>query len=180
MSTRDLSYIALFAAIVAALGLLPAIALPVVPVPVTAQTLGVMLAGSLLGARRGGMSLVVFLVLVAAGLPALAGGRGGIGVFLGPSGGFVLAWPLGAFVVGLLTERWWDRYTMGAALLCNVVGGILAIYLVGIPFLAAVAGIGLVKAALGSLVFLPGDVVKAVLASFVAVRVKRAYPLVER
>ena len=75
MKTRDLAYIALFAAITAVLGLLPAVPVPAVPVPITAQTLGVMLAGAVLGARRGFLALLLFLALVAIGLPLLAGGR---------------------------------------------------------------------------------------------------------
>lgn len=179
MASRDLARIALFAAIVAALGLFPAIVVPGVPVPVTAQTLGVMLAGSILGAKRGGLSVLTFLVLVAVGLPLLAGGRGGPAPFLSPSGGFLLAWPLGAFVVGLLTERFGSRLTLPAALLCNVAGGIAVIYALGIPFAAAVGRIGLGTAAAGSLAFLPGDLLKAGAAAAAAVTVRRAYPLQE-
>ena len=73
--------------------------------PITAQTLGVMLAGSVLGARRGALAVLTFLVLAAVGLPLLAGGRGGLAVFAGPSVGFLLGWVLGAWVVGWLVER---------------------------------------------------------------------------
>jgi biotin transport system substrate-specific component len=179
MSTRDLAYLALFAAVTAALGVLPAVALPFVPVPVTAQTLGPMLAGSVLGARRAGLSQLVFVVLVAAGLPLLAGGRGGLGVFAGPSGGFVLAFPIGAFVVGLVTERFWKRYTLARALVATVSGGILAVYAVGIPYLAVMGDLTVAEAAVGSLAFVPGDLVKAAVASSVAVTVRRAYPVME-
>lgn len=179
MNARDLAYVSLFAAIVVALGLFPPVPVPLVPVPVTAQTLGVMLAGSLLGARRGGLSLLVFLLLVAVGVPALSGGRGGLGVFLGPSGGFLLAWPLGAYVVGLLTERCWEHYDLPRAALCNAVGGIVVVYAIGIPFLALVGGVGLGTAAAGSLAFLPGDLIKVGMASAVAVTVRRAYPLLQ-
>ncbi|MEL6321465.1 MAG: biotin transporter BioY, partial [Cyanobacteria bacterium J06626_14] len=75
MTTRDLVYIAVFAALVAALGLIPPIPLPFIPVPITAQSLGVMLAGAILGARRGACALLLFLVLVAIGFPLLSGGR---------------------------------------------------------------------------------------------------------
>lgn len=174
MRNADLALIALFAALVAALGLLPPIPVPLIPVPVTAQTLGVMLAGSILGARRGGLAMVAFLVLVAAGLPLLSGGRGGPAVFVGPSGGFLLAWPLGAAVVGLLSAR--TRPGVAVAALCNVVGGIAVLYAVGIPFLAVVTGVRIGTAALGSLAFLPGDLLKAGLAAVVAVAVRRADP----
>jgi biotin transport system substrate-specific component len=94
MSTRDIVYIALFAAIVGALGMFPPITLPLIGVPITAQSLGVMLAGSVLGARRGGLAIVLFLVLVAIGVPLLAGGRGGFGVlFSGRAAVFSSAGP---------------------------------------------------------------------------------------
>lgn len=86
METRDIVFIALFAAIMAALAVFPPITLPVVGVPITAQSLGAMLAGGVLGATRGGLSMILFLLLVAIGLPLLPGGRGGFGVFLGPTG----------------------------------------------------------------------------------------------
>ena len=178
MKTRDLAYVALFAAITAVLGLVPAI--QVGPVPITAQTLGVMLAGSVLGARRGFLALLLFLVLVAVGLPLLASGSGGLAVFAGPSAGYLYSWPIGAFVVGVITELTWSRYNLGWALLANVVGGILVVYAIGIPFLSLYGDIPLAAAFTGSFVFLPGDAVKAVIASLVAVQVRRAYPVIER
>ena len=180
MKTRDLAYIALFAAITAVLGLLPAIPVPAVPVPITAQTLGVMLAGAVLGARRGFLAILLFLVLVAVGLPLLAGGRGGLAVFAGPSAGFLCAWPLGALVTGLLTEAFWQRFHLAWALVATLVGGIGVIYAVGIPVLSLVADISLSAAFTGSLVFVPGDIVKAVVAALVAVTVRRAYPVIDR
>lgn len=177
MTTRDLAYVALFAAMTAALGVLPAVPLAFLPVPITAQTLGPMLAGAVVGARRGAWSQLVFLVLVAAGLPLLAGGRGGIGVFLGPSGGFLLGFPVGAAVVGLVAGRFEDRYTLGRAVAATLTGGVLAVYAIGIPFLALVGGLSLAQAAVGSMAFVPGDVVKAVAAAAVSVTVRRAYPL---
>jgi biotin transport system substrate-specific component len=177
--TRDLVRIALFAAIVAALGLLPALVLPVLPVPVTAQTLGVMLAGSILGARRGAAALLAFLALVALGLPVLAGGRGGLGVFAGPSAGFLLAWPIAAATVGWLTERWWRTYDYKRALAANLIGGIGVVYLCGIPWLAAVADLSLWAAAVGAGVFIPGDIVKALVAAAAAVAVRKSFPVIE-
>ena len=103
-STRDLALVAVFAALIAALGLAPPLYLFGGSVPITAQTLGVMLAGSVLGARRGALAVLAFLVLVAVGLPLLSGGRGGLGVFVGPSAGSSLGWVLGAWVVGWVVE----------------------------------------------------------------------------
>jgi len=177
LPTRDLAYIALFAATIAALGVAPPIMIPALGVPITAQTLGVMLAGSILGAKRGGLALVLFLVLVAAGLPLLAGGRGGLAVFLGPGGGFLLAWPIAAFLIGLLCERFWARLTIGLVLLFNVLGGIGVIYAIGIPFVSAAASLTLTKAAIASASFIPGDLIKAVVAAVVAMAVRRTYPI---
>jgi biotin transport system substrate-specific component len=179
VKTRDLVHVALFAAIMAALGLLPPLALPFIPVPITAQTLGVMLAGSTLGARKAGLSLLLFHLLVAAGLPLLAGGNGGLSVYVGPTGGFFVGFLPGAFVIGWLTERAWSRLSVPLAFVINVLGGIGVLYAVGIPWLAVAAQLPLAKAALGSLAFVPGDCVKAAVAASVAVTLKRAWPLIQ-
>ena len=80
LPARDLAQIAIFAALIAALGL-PG-PLNIGPVPITMQTLGVMFAGAILGPRKGTLAVLLFLVLTAVGLPLLAGARGGIGVAL--------------------------------------------------------------------------------------------------
>ena len=175
-SARDLSLIATFAALVAALGLVPAIYPFGGAVPITAQSLGVMLAGAVLGARRGFLSLALLLVLVAIGLPLLAGGRGGLGVFVGPTVGFLLGWPVAAFVVGWLTERGGARYRLAWGLVANLVGGVLVLYAAGILGIAAVTGLSLGAATVSTLPFVPGDLVKVVLAAVVARGVHAAYP----
>lgn len=179
MKTRDMVHVSLFAALVAVLGLVPPLPLPFIPVPITSQTLGVMLAGSVLGARKGFLSLLLFQVLVAAGLPLLAGGNGGLATYAGPTGGFLTAFSLAACVIGFLIERSWARLNVPRAFVCNAVGGIGVVYLVGIPWLAVAAGLTLKQAALGSAAFIPGDCVKAAIAASVAVTLKRAFPLIE-
>lgn len=173
MTTRDLVLIALFAAITAVLGLFPALTLPLTGVPVTAQTLGVMLAGSLLGARRGGLALLVFLALVALGLPLLAGGRGGAAVFAGVTAGFLFSWPIAAFLIGWLTEKNWEHYNLLRAAAINVLGGIVLVYAGGIAWMVSIAGIPLDKALYGALPFIPGDVLKVAAASAAAVALRR-------
>jgi biotin transport system substrate-specific component len=173
---RDLALIAIFTGIVAALGLVPAFVPPGFSVPITAQSLGVMLAGGILGARRGGLVLVVFLVLVAVGLPLLAGGRGGLGVFAGTSVGFLLAWPVTAFVIGWLTERGGPTYRLSWGIAANVVGGIVLLYAAGIVGIAVVAEISVEAAAVSTWIFIPGDLVKVVLAAVIARGVHAAYP----
>ncbi len=178
MTVKDMVYAALFAAVTAALGLLPMVVVPMVAAPITAQSLGVMLAGGILGAKRGALALAVFTALAAAGLPLYAGGRGGIGLFLGPTGGFALGYVLGAFLTGWLTERMWSRLNAVKAFVAGVAGGIGMVYLLGIPWLGAVARIGLHKAFIGSMVFLPGDLLKAALAAVIVVAIKKAYPII--
>lgn len=179
MQTRDLVLIALFAAIVAVLGVFPPITLPVVSVPITAQSLGVMLAGGILGAKRGALAMVLFLVLVAIGLPLLSGGRGGFGVFFGASSGFLIGWIFAAFVIGMLVEKFWNKLNYVTAFIACVAGGIVLLYAIGIPWIAVAAKIPLSKAFFGSLPFLPGDVIKAVIASGVIVTVAKSYPIIK-
>ncbi|MEX5297873.1 biotin transporter BioY [Kocuria sp. CPCC 205292] len=179
-STQNTVLVAVFAALIAALGLVPPITVGIVPVPITLQTLGVMLAGALLGPVRGMLSVVVLHALVLAGLPLLAGGRGGLGVFLGPTGGYLVGWIPAALVVGLLVKYWAIRRTgrtarFAAVLLSVVLGGIVVIYAFGVPWTAVVTGLPLATSALGSLVFVPGDLLKAVVATLAAINVHRSY-----
>ena len=173
---RDAALIAVFAGIVAALGVVPALTPPGFSVPITAQSLGVILAGAILGGRRGFAALLLFLALVAVGLPILAGGRGGLGVFAGPSAGFLLAFPVAAFVTGWLTERAGAPYRLHWGLLANFAGGIVVLYVGGIVGLAFYSGISLWAATLLMWIYIPGDLMKVVLAALVARGVHAAYP----
>lgn len=175
LDATDLARVAVFAALIAVLGL-PG-SFPVFGgVPITAQTLGVMLAGAVLGPWLGALSVTVVLALTAAGLPLLAGGRGGIGVFFGPSAGYALGWILGAIVIGLLVHAEGRRPVVWRTALAMVVGGVGAIYAVGIPVQSAVTRLPLGETALTSLVFVPGDLLKAALATAVVAALVRAYP----
>jgi biotin transport system substrate-specific component len=176
LSARDLALVASFAALIAVLGLPGSIHLFGNAVPITLQSMGIMLAGSILGWKRGALSVVVFLALVAAGLPLLAGGRGGPAVFYGPSAGYLVGYALGAAVIGWLVQRRLPAYPLWWGGLANVVGGIGAVYLLGIPVLAAVTHTSLLLAAGGSLMFLPGDAIKVVIATAVASAVHRGNP----
>lgn len=177
MDLRALVRVALFAAIIAALGLLPKIDLPIAAgVPITAQTLGIMLAGLLLGPRQGALAVLLFLFVVALGAPLLAGGRGGLGVFFGPTVGFLIGFVPGAFICGLILRRLEGWPVMFAATFAAVVGGILTIYAFGVLGLAWKANMTLTHALQVSAVFLPGDLIKAVMAGAITVAVRRAMP----
>jgi biotin transport system substrate-specific component len=175
-SATGLALIAVFVGIIAALGLVPGIAIPGVAVPITLQTLGVMLAGAVLGRWRGAAAVVVFLLLVALGLPLLAGGRGGLGVFFGPSAGFLIGFPVAAFVIGWLTERYDAARSLAKGIAVNIVGGIVVLYAFGIVGMSVVGHLPLRQAAAVSMVFLPGDLAKAVVAALVARGVHQALP----
>ena len=171
---RNLTHIALFAALVAVLGLVPAITLPV-GVPITAQSLGIMLCGTVLGAKRGALAVLLFLALVAIGLPLLAGGRGGLGVFAGPSVGYLIGFPIAAFVAGLIVERWRTRVGI-AAFAGAVIGGIVVMYAFGIPGMAIMLGKSLPEAAGMAALYLPGDLIKTVMAGLVTQGIARMRP----
>lgn len=175
-TATDLAQVAVFAAFIAALGLPGALYLGGMAVPITFQTLGVMLAGAILGARKGVLSVLLFLALVAAGLPLLSGGRGGLAVFVGPSVGYLIGWLLGAAVIGWATARLLPAYRVLPALAWTVLGGIVAVYLVGVPVFAARTGTPLGVALAGSAMFLPGDLAKVVVTVLVAKGVHRASP----
>lgn len=114
MKTKELIYAALFAALIAVLGMIPPIPLGFIPVPITAQTLGVMLAGCFLGKRMGALSLIIFIILVAIGLPVLTGGRGGIAVLVGPSAGYIFSFPIAAGLIGWYSEKSGRRFELGS------------------------------------------------------------------
>ena len=175
LDATDLARVAVFAAVVAVLGL-PGGFTVFGSVPITAQTLGVMLAGAILGPWLGALSMTVLLALVAVGLPLLAGGRGGIGVFVGPSAGYALGWIVGALVIGLIVHAGGRKPVLWRTAVGIVVGGILVIYAVGIPVQSLVTRLPLGESILSSLVFVPGDLLKAAVATVVVTALVRAYP----
>lgn len=174
LGTQAIVRIALFAAIIAALGLLPKFDMPFVPV--TAQTLGVMLAGIMLGARQGALAVVLFLFVVALGAPFLAGGRGGLTAFQTASVGYLFGFIPGAFVCGYVFRRLSGANVFVSALIAAVIGGILVIHACGVPVLAWKAGLTLKQALLADLIFLPGDLIKAFASGMIALAVHRAMP----
>jgi biotin transport system substrate-specific component len=171
---RNLAYIALFAALIAVLGLVPKIDLAG-GVPITAQSLGVMLCGTVLGARRGALAVLLFVGLVAAGLPLLAGGRGGLGVFAGPSVGYIIGFPVAAFVAGWVMERTTLQTGLAAAA-AAVIGGIGVLYAFGIPGMAIMLDKTLTEAAHLAVAFLPGDAIKCALTGFVTATLANMRP----
>ena len=139
-----------------------AIPLPWSPVPITGQSFAVLLVGATLGARRAFAAQIVYLLEGAAGLPFFAGGSGGAAILAGPTGGYLLAFPLAAALTGALAARGWDRRfatTVAAMLLGSAV-----VFAGGLAWLSRfVPADGLLAA--GLLPFVPGDLFKAALAA---------------
>jgi len=169
---RDAVLVVLFSGLVA---LTAQIEIPLWPVPFTLQTLGVLLTGAVLGSRRGALSLVLYLVEGAAGLPVFAGGAGGVSYLFGATGGYLIGFVAAAWLVGALAERGWDR-RLPLAALAMVLGNVV-IYAFGVAWLSVVLN-SFQKAIMGGLVpFLVGDLAKIALA---AVVLPGAWKLVRR
>lgn len=175
LDTTDLARAAVFAGVIAVLGL-PGSFTVFGGVPITAQTLGVMLAGAILGPLVGAVSVGSFLVLVAIGLPLLAGGRGGAAVFVGPTAGYLLGWLVGVVVIGLLVHLGGRRPVWWRTFAGVLIGGIAVVYACGIPVQSAIMRIGPDQALLANLAFIPGDLAKAVIATVVVGALVRGYP----
>ena len=138
--------------------------LPFTPVPITLQTLAVLLTGAALGSRRGGLAMIVYLLEGAAGLPFFENGTGGLVHLIGVTGGYLWAFPIAAFVVGLLCERGLDRRILTSAF--AMLPGTLIIYAIGVSWLAIALHISFATALVFGLVpFIPGDLLKLVIAA---------------
>ena len=171
---RSVTQVALFAALIAVLGLVPQITL-ITGVPITAQSLGVMLCGTVLGARKGALAVLLFLLLVMLGLPLLSGGRGGIGVLAGPTVGYIIGFPIAAFLAGLVVEKWNAPVGL-AAFAGSVLGGIVVLYAFGTLGMALVLDKTLPEAALLNGPYLAGDLIKTVLAGLITNGLARVRP----
>lgn len=176
----ELVLVAVFAAFIGVLGVVPPIFLGGLGVPVTLQTFGVMCVGGLLRPRLAVCSVLVVVVLALFGLPILSGGRGGVGVLFGPTGGFLLGWVPGVLVVSglcgflvLRFRRFWVRWL--TVFVSCFVGGVLVVYVFGLPWVVGVSGVSLDVAVWGVLVFLPGDLLKAGFAAFLVLYMRDNY-----
>ncbi|SHJ35012.1 biotin transporter BioY [Propionispora hippei] len=169
----DFIYAAMFAALISVLGFL-SIPLPFSPVPVTGQSLGVMLAGSILTARQANMALFTFLLLGIAGVPVFAGGTAGVGILLGPRGGYLLGFWAAAILIALMRRQNGKLWHLALA---NIAGGIGLVYILGVCWLSTITGMPLAKAiTVGALPYIPGDLFKVVIATLVGSAVARHLP----
>ncbi|NQX28619.1 biotin transporter BioY [Microbacteriaceae bacterium VKM Ac-2854] len=144
---------------------------PMFPVPITGQTLAVLLVGASLGALRGGLALGLYALVGIVGLPVFTEGKGGWAAFTSPSGGYIVGFVLAAIVTGWLAQRAWDRKVLGA--LVAFLAGTVVMYAVGLPWLSLALGNLGIENGLGATLqaglvpFLIGDAIKILIAAAV-------------
>ena len=164
LSTRDLIITALFTSLTAVGGF---ISIPLGPVPVTLQTLFVVLSGLILGAKLGALSQITYIILGLIGLPIFSGGTGGLTSIMSPTFGFLISFIVAAYVIGKITEK--DKSL--SRIIYSVVLGSVVIYIIGVPYFyfifteylgKSINFYGALK--YSCLPFIPGDVIKAVIA----------------
>lgn len=178
--TFDLALVGVFAALIAVLAFAPPIPVGNAGVPITLQTLGVALAGLVLGPWRGAAAAGLYVALGLLGLPIFAGFAGGLGVLAGPSAGYLLSYPLTALITGLAARaalrraprRWW----VPALFLAAAAGSILATHPAGILGMSINLDVSLREAFFMDIVFWPGDLAKSLAAAAAAALLHRTYP----
>lgn len=148
---------------VAVLALLAQVRIQIGPVPITGQTFGVLLIGAAYGAGLGAVTTATYLLAGGLGLAVFSGGGAGWAVLAGPTGGYLLAFPFAAALVGWLAARGWDRRPVAAAAAMAL--GNVVIYAVGLAWLGRFAPDAATTLQWGLWPFVPGDVVKIVLAA---------------
>lgn len=175
---RDAALIAVFAAFIAACALIPAIDINGL-VPITLQTFAILLAGAVLGVRRGFLAALLYVALGAIGLPVYSGGSAGLGVFAGPSVGYLVSFPFAAALCGFIVERLprrTTRWTVPLLFLAGVVSSFVLIHPLGILGMAWRADLSLTAAFVTDLSFWPGDFIKNLAMALIAAPVHRAFP----
>ncbi|MEJ6400044.1 biotin transporter BioY [Nicoliella lavandulae] len=181
MKNKNLTQIALMIALLIVLGAIPGIPIGIIPVPIVLQNFGIILASLLLGGKKGTITIAIFLFLAAIGLPILSGFRGGLAVFLGPTGGYLLAWLLTPSVLAGLTQL--TQRILGRPLnwfsttAVTLVVGIVFIYLIACSWLAVQSHMPFSTALSANLLFIPGDVIKIIIAVTVAKRLRKIIPI---
>lgn len=177
--SSDLALVAVFAGLIAAFALTPAIPVGPLGVPITLQTLAVALTGMVLGPWRGFLATLLYLVVGFAGLPVFAQGTSGLGTFAKMSIGYLLAFPLAAFLIGLLSDRflrqnrrprWFWLFAAGLA------GSIVFVHPLGVLGMSINGQIPLAQAFAADLLYWPGDLIKNAIAAAIAVAVHKAFP----
>ena len=178
-STTDLALIATFAALIAVCAILPAFSVTGVGVPFTLQMFGIFLAAAVLGARRGALAVLLYLAVGTAGVPVFSEGSGGPGVWVGVTAGYLVAFPIAAFIVGLVASRVAHSNPAWFTVAVSIAAAIVTVAVVG-----AIGTLGMsIKLDVSLKVawsyatpFFVADIIKGVVAAIVAAAVHRAFP----
>lgn len=179
LGTTDLALVASFAALISALAYVGAIPVGGAGVPITLQTLGVMLAGCLLGPVRGFLAVALYLALGAAGLPVFAEHSSGLGTFTQPSAGYLLSFPVAALVGGLMMKyvaRERGKTRALVVFVCSLAGSVLVIHPAGIVGLMVTLDMSLAEAFKIDVIYWVGDLLKTTVVALIAAEVHRAFP----
>ena len=164
VSRSLLSDVVLVSAGAALVAVAAQLTVPLWPVPVTMQTLAVLMVGSSLGALRGTLSIALYAVLGIVGLPVFSGATHGFGVIAGPTGGYIIGFVFAAALTGWLAERAWDHRILGA--IASFAAGSIVTFAFGLPWLAMVLNLSLEQTlVLGLYPFIIGGIAKALLAA---------------
>lgn len=140
------------------------LSVPLWPVPITGQTLAVLIVGSTLGALRGSLSMILYALLGILGLPVFSEASTGFGVIAGPTGGYIIGFIFAAALTGWLAQRAWDHKILGA--IASFTAGTVVTFAIGLPWLAAVLGTNLdLTLQYGLYPFILGGMIKALLAA---------------
>lgn len=180
---RDLALVAVFAALIAVLTLVPAVPVGALGVPITLQTLGVALTALILGSLRGSSAALLYVAVGLAGVPIFAKFSGGLGSLAAPSAGYLLSFPVAALVTGALATLVLRKTTKRRLLwlwLAAMGGSILAVHPMGIIGMSVNAGISLQQAFIVDMAYWPGDLVKNFIAASIALSVFKAFPKMAR
>lgn len=163
---KKMVFASLFSALIA---ISAYIKIPLPLVPMTLQIFFILLAGSILGSKWGTLSIIVYLLLGIIGLPVFAGGASGLGVLLGPTGGYLIGFVFATFIIGTLSQKYGTSNILKNIVFMLI--GLIVIYLIGIFFLMSVAHISIEKAiVLGIIPFILVDFIKLILAAIIASR----------
>ncbi len=171
-AVKDLVFTAMFAALIAVCSIL---SIPIGEVPITLQTFAVCLAAAMLGWKRGTLSVLIYVLLGAVGVPVFAGMTGGVGILAGPTGGYIIGFIPAALIIGLAADKW-ERKAL--PLTVAMVLGVLVCYLIGTIWFMVVTGMGIGESLMLCVVpFLIPDGVKIALAMILSNRLSKVVKL---
>lgn len=161
------------------------------PVPINLATLGVFLTGGILGKKYGSISLIVYILLGAVGVPVFAGFKGGLGVLAGPTGGYIIGYLAAAFLTGLLVELVFTKTGTDSGqrsaksstsrfigIILAMITGLTACYALGTAWFMISTGTGLGAALISCVIpFLPGDAAKIIVGALLVQKLRPAIPI---